>query len=177
MSRFLESEGSSTASSIDNSEDDNKSGTVQDRLNFLSRRLGQLGLEKDEDENVENPKSTTEWTEPRPDELRREEEAKETSTKPTEQRVKMPSDDKILIRFQAIGMIEQLNPNSAKITAKQPFSVVVTFLQKRLRVANVHCYVNNSFTPAPQQIVGDLWNMFKVQNELIISYCSSVAFG
>ncbi|SCU83865.1 LAME_0C07052g1_1 [Lachancea meyersii CBS 8951] len=84
---------------------------------------------------------------------------------------------KLHIKFQAIGAVPQVSPQTAQISSSQPFSVLITFLKKKLKVATVHCYVNNSFSPAPQQSVGDLWMHFKVKDELIVNYCKGVAFG
>ncbi|CEP63016.1 Atg12p LALA0_S07e00496g [Lachancea lanzarotensis] len=84
---------------------------------------------------------------------------------------------KVHIKFQPIGSVLQVSPQTAQISSSQPFSVLVTYLKKKLKLATVHCYVNNSFSPAPQQAIGDLWLHFKVKDELIVSYCKGVAFG
>ncbi|SCU78097.1 LADA_0A03818g1_1 [Lachancea dasiensis] len=92
-----------------------------------------------------------------------------------EKELKKPT--KLHIKFLAIGSVPQVSPQVAQISSSQPFSVLITFLKRKLRLRTVYCYVNNSFSPAPQQSVGDLWEHFKVNNELIINYCNGVAFG
>ena len=92
----------------------------------------------------------------------------------------MPSEglqEKIRIRFHPIGSVPQIKPAVCKISRGQPFSSVVLFLQKCLKMEHVYCYVNNSFSPNPHQNVGGLWELFKVGDELIVGYCASVAFG
>lgn len=84
---------------------------------------------------------------------------------------------KIQIRFQPIGSIAQVRPNTYQISSNKPFSTIVLFLKKRLKVENVFCYINNSFAPSPDERIGDLWAQFKIKDELIISYCAIVAFG
>lgn len=90
---------------------------------------------------------------------------------------KSPQSTKIQIKFQPIGSIPQLRPNTCKISSHKPFSTINVFLKKRLKVENVFCYINNSFAPSPNERIGDLWAQFKVNDELIISYCAIVAFG
>ncbi|KAL3241308.1 Atg12p [Nakaseomyces bracarensis] len=88
-----------------------------------------------------------------------------------------PEIQKVRIKFQPIGSIAPMHPNMCLISANKQFSMVINFLKKRLRVESVYCYVNNSFAPVPSQNVGDLWSQFKVNEELIVSYCGTVAFG
>lgn len=85
--------------------------------------------------------------------------------------------EKISIRFRPIGSIAQVDPKVCKIGSSQEFSIVLMFLKKKLLLNEVHCYISNSFAPTPQQIVGQLWNQFKIKDELLISYCATVAFG
>lgn len=85
---------------------------------------------------------------------------------------------KVKVKFQPIGSIPSLKPkNTCVISYNKPFSTIVLFLKKRIKVNHVFCYINNSFAPSPDERVGDLWNQFKVNDELIISYCAIVAFG
>lgn len=84
---------------------------------------------------------------------------------------------KVKIKFQPIGSIAPMYPSVCLISASKPFSMIINFLRKKLRVNTIYCYVNNSFAPVPNQNVGDLWSQFKVNDELIISYCGTVAFG
>lgn len=99
-------------------------------------------------------------------------------TQKEEERAEKGTDkQKVQLKFQPIGSIPQVNPPVCKISATQPFSVITSFLNGKLRTKHIHCYINNSFAPNPQQIVGDLWSQFKIDEELVISYCGSIAFG
>ncbi|EDO17567.1 hypothetical protein Kpol_534p48 [Vanderwaltozyma polyspora DSM 70294] len=84
---------------------------------------------------------------------------------------------KIQIKFQPIGSIPLITPSVCTISSQQTFSMIILFLKKRLKVEQVFCYINNSFAPNPQQTIGSLWSQFKVNDELIVSYCGTVAFG
>lgn len=86
---------------------------------------------------------------------------------------------KITIRLQSIGSTPVINPRIFKVTSTQPVSTIIKFIMKRLKLDenSVHLYIQNSFQINPDEILADLFQMYKVNNELIISYCASVAFG
>ncbi|EJS44673.1 atg12p [Saccharomyces arboricola H-6] len=187
MSRILESEnetesdessiistnnGTVTEKLRNNQELKSATHTVQNRLELFSRRLSQLGLASDVsvDKQLESsPNSTYE----------EKEEVAKTNVRANEQKSRKEESDtqKIQIKFQSIGSIGQLKPSVCKISMSQSFAMVILFLKRRLKMDHVYCYINNSFAPSPQQNVGELWMQFKVNDELIVSYCASVAFG
>lgn len=85
---------------------------------------------------------------------------------------------KISIRFQPIGSAPQMKPNYFKILSNQTVSTIIKFISKKLKLKNgVYLYVQNSFQPTPDEKLGDLYNLFKTNNELVINYCQTVAFG
>lgn len=94
-----------------------------------------------------------------------------------EESQKSKSAVKIQIKFQPIGSVPIMNPSVCTISSTQPFSMVILFLKRRLKMDQIYCYINNSFAPNPQQHIGNLWSQFKVNEELIVSYCGTVAFG
>lgn len=200
MSKVLESESdydSSSSTQSARSSTDNIRGKasymVQSKLELYSKRLSQLRMQSDDEEEDELsrpsqsdrsqgtiedgpvPRQEIPLTTslilnnlpPRTDEVIKEVEQQEESQTP----------EKIQIKFQPIGSIRQISPQVCKISSTQSFSMVITFLRRKLKVSEVYCYINNSFAPTPQQNVGDLWTQFKIQEELVVSYCSSVAFG
>ncbi|QLQ82114.1 hypothetical protein HG537_0G03690 [Torulaspora globosa] len=205
MSRILESEsdndesGQSSLSSSANPEvqeanwDSNTNdGTnmMQRKLEHFSRRLSMLGLVATEEDTEkqsnlidsegsellqrEVPMTTSLLLNKLP---RATSEALEKYQTTDRSVTDSLAQTKIQIKFQPIGSIAQVKPTVCKISATQPFAVVAKFLSKSLKIEQVYCYINNSFAPNPQQIVGDLWSQFKVDNELIVSYCGTVAFG
>lgn len=84
---------------------------------------------------------------------------------------------RVKIRLRPIGSIPQIQPRICQISSHQNFSALVKFLCKRLKRNHVHCYINNAFAPSLNQTIGDLWSQFKTNDELIVSYCETVAFG
>lgn len=84
---------------------------------------------------------------------------------------------KILVRFQSIGSTQQINPKVYRISAKQKVSSLMNFVLKKLNKTSVYCYIHNSFSPSNDEIVGNLFSNFAINNELVVSYCTNVAFG
>ncbi|QLL34993.1 hypothetical protein HG536_0H03690 [Torulaspora globosa] len=175
------------------SHSNNTSNMMQRKLEHFSRRLSMLGLVAAEGENKEGTEKQANLIDSEGSELLQREVPMTTSLllnklpKATSEALEKyqaeesdtggPRQTKVQIKFQPIGSIPQVKPSVCRISAAQPFALVTKFLSKSLKVDQVYCYINNSFAPNPQQIVGDLWSQFKVDNELIVSYCGTVAFG
>ena len=74
--------------------------------------------------------------------------------------------DKVVVRFKPVGSAPPLSSGAAggadvrrKITATQKFEVVVAFVRRALRVQeseSVFLYINSSFAPALDEVVGNL---------------------
>ena len=66
---------------------------------------------------------------------------------------------KINVRFKAVGSAPALDRQVCKISSTQRFEQVVTYLRKTLKVGpmdSVFLYVNSSFAPALDEVVGNL---------------------
>ncbi|KAI2628621.1 ubiquitin-like autophagy protein Apg12 [Hypoxylon sp. NC1633] len=89
--------------------------------------------------------------------------------------------EKILVRFKAVGSAPQLKHEVRRISATQKFEVVVSHLRKVLRLKptdGLFLYVNSAFAPALDEIVGNLHRCFKDSNDqLIVVYSITPAFG
>ncbi|CAX45650.1 autophagy-related protein (12), putative [Candida dubliniensis CD36] len=87
-------------------------------------------------------------------------------------------DNKIMIRFVPIGSTPSIQPRVFKISGTQTVSTLNKFLCKKLKFKGVlNLYIQNSFMPLPDESIGSLYGLFKTNNELIISYCNTIAFG
>lgn len=67
--------------------------------------------------------------------------------------------EKVVVRFKAVGSAPQLQREVRKISATQKFEAVVSHLRKALRVAasdGLFLYVNSAFAPALDEVVGNL---------------------
>ncbi|KAH3663993.1 hypothetical protein OGAPHI_004707 [Ogataea philodendri] len=90
--------------------------------------------------------------------------------------VSKPTEAKVQIRFKSIGSINQVRPAVFKISKSSKFSSIIKFLELKLG-RKVYCYLNNSMSPNPDEELENLYNLFRVGDELIVSYCNIVAFG
>lgn len=66
---------------------------------------------------------------------------------------------KVTVRFVAIGSAPALRQKVCRISSAQRFEQVVSYLRRTLKVGNmdsVFLYVNSSFAPALDEIVGNL---------------------
>ncbi|KAM0817207.1 hypothetical protein AB5N19_03010 [Seiridium cardinale] len=89
--------------------------------------------------------------------------------------------EKVIVRFKAVGSAPQLQREVRKISATQKFEAVVSHLRKALRVApsdGLFLYVNSAFAPALDEVVGNLHRCFKdSSDQLIVVYSMTPAFG
>ncbi|KAL3465953.1 ubiquitin-like autophagy protein Apg12-domain-containing protein [Aspergillus heterothallicus] len=87
---------------------------------------------------------------------------------------------KVTIRFQPLASAPILKTKVFKISASQKFETVVKFLRKKLDCKDsdsVFCYVNSVFAPGLDEGVGGLWRCFKTDDQLIVAYSMTPAFG
>lgn len=110
------------------------------------------------------------------------------------------SDDLIRIRFMPIGNAPLMKVTKFNVSRKKKMLYFIEFLSKKLfkppasntstgapaatmaatqSASNerIFIYCNNTFSPTPDQSVGDLYQSFKIGDELIISYSLSEAYG
>ncbi|KAL8664876.1 MAG: hypothetical protein Q9202_002738 [Teloschistes flavicans] len=103
--------------------------------------------------------------------------------------------EKVTIRLQPIGSAPALRQKIFKISSRNRFETVVTFLRNRLYKSAktdggggeasasgggsgmVFCYVNSVFAPGLDEGIGGLWRCFKTDDQLIVAYSVTPAFG
>ncbi|KAJ5720429.1 Ubiquitin-like protein ATG12 [Penicillium malachiteum] len=84
------------------------------------------------------------------------------------------------VRFQPLPSAPILKTRVFKVSASQKFETVVKFLRKKLDCKDtdsVFCYVNSVFAPGLDEGVGGLWRCFKTDDQLIVAYSMTPAFG
>ncbi|VDB96686.1 unnamed protein product [Peniophora sp. CBMAI 1063] len=87
---------------------------------------------------------------------------------------------KVAILFKAIGNAPVMLNNEYKITASNPFQAIVIFLRKHIgwRAGDpLFTYINQSFAPAPDDNVGNLYRAFSANGKLIVNYSTVAAWG
>ncbi|KAK0617234.1 ubiquitin-like autophagy protein Apg12-domain-containing protein [Immersiella caudata] len=89
--------------------------------------------------------------------------------------------EKVIVRFRAVGSTPSLNRQVVKVNSTYKFEAVVAHLRKQLKVQetdSVFLYINSTFAPALDEVVGNLWRCFKDSNShLNVSYSMTPAFG
>lgn len=70
--------------------------------------------------------------------------------------------EKVVVRFKPVGAAPALRRDVVKVTSSQKFETVVAHVRKVLRVKDsesVFLYVNSTFAPALDEVVGNLWRV------------------
>ncbi|CAN8097678.1 unnamed protein product [Discula destructiva] len=91
---------------------------------------------------------------------------------------------KVIVRFKPVGGSAPPMPAKrelSRISAGQKFESVVAYLRRVLKVGEgeaLFLYVNATFAPALDEVVGNLWTCFKDSNDqLNVGYSITPAFG
>ncbi|KAL1865355.1 Ubiquitin-like protein [Diaporthe australafricana] len=92
--------------------------------------------------------------------------------------------EKVIVRFKPVGGSAPPLParhERSKVSATSRFETVVAYLRRTLKVAesdSLFLYVNSTFAPALDEVVGNLWRCFKDSNDqLNVGYSMTPAFG
>ncbi|CAH1762837.1 15993_t:CDS:2 [Entrophospora sp. SA101] len=97
------------------------------------------------------------------------------------EKFKKPDSSKVVIRFRAIGNAPILKQLNYKINAANKFQAVIKFLRKELNYKTsdpLFVYINSAFSPAPDEIVANLFKCFSTDGrQLIVNYCTTAAWG
>ncbi|KAI9146273.1 ubiquitin-like protein Atg12, partial [Paraphysoderma sedebokerense] len=86
----------------------------------------------------------------------------------------------VIVRFRAVGNAPILKKSVFKISDSSKFQAVISFLRKELGLKkdeSLFLYVNQAFSPSPDEILSNLHKCFQTEGQLIISYCTSAAYG
>lgn len=68
----------------------------------------------------------------------------------------------VTVRLIPLGAAKPLKQNRFKITASKRFDTVVRNLRRRVGIReseSIFCYINQTFSPAPDEGVGNLWRV------------------
>jgi len=100
----------------------------------------------------------------------------------TEEAKKPEREGKVRIRLKAVGNAPILKQKKFYIGSNERVSVLRTFLQKQLKLANdsdLFLYCNSAFAPTLDQTIGELHESFKehTTQDLIIDYGTVGAYG
>ncbi|KAK3937878.1 Ubiquitin-like protein atg12 [Diplogelasinospora grovesii] len=91
--------------------------------------------------------------------------------------------EKVVLRFKPVGGSAPAlkRGDRIKVASTHKFESVVSYVRKALKVQDtdsVFLYVNSTFAPALDEVVGNLWTCFKdASNQLNVSYSMTPSFG
>lgn len=74
--------------------------------------------------------------------------------------------EKVVVRFKPVGSAPPIRRELVKVASAHKFESVVAYLRKTLKVTDtesVFLYVNSTFAPALDEIVGNLWRVGSLQ--------------
>lgn len=77
--------------------------------------------------------------------------------------------EKVVIRFRPVGAAPAIRQQRVKVTSTQKFENVVAHVRKVLKVGDtesVFLYINNTFAPALDEVVGNLWRVCDLCNHV-----------
>jgi len=87
---------------------------------------------------------------------------------------------KIEIRLQAAGDAPIMKTKNYKVDGEKQISWILAFIRKYLKLEpqdNLFVYVNQAFSPSPDQTVTNLAECFGQDNKLVLYYSRSQAWG
>eukprot|EP00287_Rhodomonas_sp_CCMP768_P002397 CAMPEP_0196718112 /NCGR_PEP_ID=MMETSP1091-20130531/1395_1 /TAXON_ID=302021 /ORGANISM="Rhodomonas sp., Strain CCMP768" /LENGTH=121 /DNA_ID=CAMNT_0042058691 /DNA_START=238 /DNA_END=600 /DNA_ORIENTATION=+ len=85
-------------------------------------------------------------------------------------------DDKVRIFVKNVGNAPILKTTEFSASASSPFSRVIQHIQNKIRTSEmhkdavIHLFVNQSFSPSPDEQLGDLYKCFQMDGKLQIDY-------
>ncbi|KAI8869982.1 APG12-domain-containing protein [Ramicandelaber brevisporus] len=101
-------------------------------------------------------------------------------TTPTATTTAAVDPEKIICRFKAVGNASILKRSFYKLSSGHKFQAVILFLRKELGLQPsdpLFVYVNSAFSPAPDEVVANLYRCFSLEGQLVINYSTTQAWG
>lgn len=80
------------------------------------------------------------------------------------------------MHLKNVGNAPLLKNPKIRVGASDQFAKIINFLKKRMG-DNVFLYINSAFSPTPSALISDLFQCFRVQDELIVNYALTEAWG
>ncbi|KAF9559970.1 APG12-domain-containing protein [Agrocybe pediades] len=87
---------------------------------------------------------------------------------------------KVVVRFRGVGNAPIMRQNVYTIAASHRFQAVIQFLRRKLawqKGEPLFLYINYAFSPAPDDIVSNLFKSFSTEGYLIVNYSTTPAWG
>ncbi|KAK8727634.1 hypothetical protein OTU49_009663 [Cherax quadricarinatus] len=97
-----------------------------------------------------------------------------------EQDTKAPQHKKIDVLLKATGDAPIMKKKKWAVEGEKPVGWIAEFIRKYLKMDlsdTLFVYVNQSFAPAPDHIVRNLYECFGSDGKLVLHYCKTQAWG
>mmetsp|Transcript_29878 Transcript_29878/g.53094 ORF Transcript_29878/g.53094 Transcript_29878/m.53094 type:complete len:93 (-) Transcript_29878:16-294(-) len=89
-----------------------------------------------------------------------------------------PRPGKVIVNLRPVASAPILKKSRIMLDSKDPVSRITTYITKQIKASNpIYLYINSSFCPAPEATVGDLFQCFRVADELVVNYAEIEAWG
>ncbi|KAG7171002.1 ubiquitin-like protein ATG12 [Homarus americanus] len=94
--------------------------------------------------------------------------------------IKVAANKKIDVLLKATGDAPIMRKKKWAVEGEKPVGWVTEFIRKYLKLDasdTLFVYVNQSFAPAPDQIIRNLYESFGSDGKLVLHYCKTQAWG
>lgn len=86
--------------------------------------------------------------------------------------------EKVIVHLKPVANAPILKQTKFKVGAFENFSMIINFVKNQIKGKDgIFLYCNSSFSPCPDAVINDIFQCFKVGNELIINYAITEAWG
>lgn len=86
--------------------------------------------------------------------------------------------EKVVVHLKPVSNAPILKQTRFKLSGMEQFGVIAKFVKDQLRSKDsIFLYCNSSFSPAADELIADLYECFKVGQELIVNYAVTEAWG
>ena len=124
-------------------------------------------LNKDDTQEVKSPEKETTTPEPK------KEETVAVKSSVVEKK-------KIDVLLKAAGDAPIMKKKKWAVDANKPVAYLSEFIRKYIKCEpseSLFLYVNQTFVPAPDQVISNLFECFGTDGKLVLHYCKSQAWG
>ncbi|KAL9350606.1 hypothetical protein Peur_057861 [Populus x canadensis] len=83
---------------------------------------------------------------------------------------------RVIVQLKATADAPILKQNKFKILGTDKFAKVIDFLSRQLHRESMFVYISSAFSPNPDELVIDLFNV-SFCSKLLVNYACSVAWG
>ena len=92
----------------------------------------------------------------------------------------MTEKKKIDVLLKAAGDAPIMKKKKWAVDANKPVAYLSEFIRKYIKCEpseSLFLYVNQTFVPAPDQVISNLFECFGTDGKLVLHYCKSQAWG